>query len=483
MGFPLDKPGLAVGIGDPGCGRRRHVAAMTDAAPNSALLETLAVAVYTTDVEGRLTYYNPAAAELWGHRPALGEQEWGGSWRLLWPDGQEMAHSASPTAKALRERRALHAIEVVAERADGTRIELLCFASPLWDERGEPSGCANALVDVGSHRGGERQARRLASIVAGSSDAIIGKNLEGIIESWNAGAELLFGYTADQAIGKPGTMLIPPDRHGEEREVLARVHRGETVKHFTTVRRRGDGGLVDVSLSVSPIFDTRGRVVGTSKIARDITDYVRARERRELLLHEMNHRVKNVFTLAGGLVSLCARTASTPGELAGTVRDRLGALARAHQLTLPDPQETSGCNSKATDLKSLLEIIVSPFEAVTDAGEKRVRFDGPFVEIKGATVTGLALLMHELATNAAKYGALCSHAGLVEVAWSIDGDRLRIIWTETGGPRVREADITEGFGSVLARRTVEGQLHGELAREWNPGGLIARMAIPRNRLG
>jgi two-component sensor histidine kinase len=143
----------------------------------------------------------------------------------------------------------------------------------------------------------------------------------------------------------------------------------------------------------------------------------------------------------------------------------------------------SSFSPKATDLKSLLEIIVSPFRAVTGSSEERIRFDGPLVEIRGATVTGLALLMHELATNAAKYGALCSHAGRVEVAWSIDSDRLRIIWKETDGPQVREADITEGFGSVLARRTVEGQLHGELTREWNPSGLIARMAFPRNRLG
>jgi len=118
----------------------------------------------------------------------------------------------------------------------------------------------------------ERDARQLAAIVESSDDAIISKNLDGVIQTWNAAAERVFGYRAEEAIGRPITILIPDDRPDEESEILARIRRGEPVDHFETVRRRKDGSLIDISLTISPIRDRRGRIIGASKIARDITE-------------------------------------------------------------------------------------------------------------------------------------------------------------------------------------------------------------------
>ena len=178
-------------------------------------------------------------------------------------------------------------------------------------------------------------AQRLAAIVESSDDAILAKDLNGTIISWNSGAERLFGYTADEAMGNSVTMLIPPDRADEEPTILARIRAGERIDHYETIRQRKDGSLIDISLSVSPIRGPDGEVIGASKIARDITARRRAEEQQMLLIREMDHRVKNLFTLAGSVVLLSARSARTVADLVSSVSSRLHALAQAHALTIP----------------------------------------------------------------------------------------------------------------------------------------------------
>jgi PAS domain S-box-containing protein len=194
-------------------------------------------------------------------------------------------------------------------------------------------------IEVERRRQAELAAQRLAAIVESSDDAIIAKNLDGIITNWNRGAQRLLGYTAEEVIGKPNTMLIPPDRLDEESAILARICNCERVNHYETIRRHKDGSLVEISLTVSPIKNSEGKIVGVSKIARDITDRRRAQEQQRLLLKEMNHRIKNVFAISSSLVTLSARSADTPEHLASAVRERLGALARAHALTLSKPSD------------------------------------------------------------------------------------------------------------------------------------------------
>jgi PAS domain S-box-containing protein len=162
---------------------------------------------------------------------------------------------------------------------------------------------------------GERAAQHYAAIVESSTDAILSKDLNGIITSWNRGAQLLFGYTAEEAVGQPVTLLIPVDRQDEEPFILGRIRRGESVDHYETIRQTKDGRLIDISLTVSPIKNESGEIIGASKIARDISESKRDQERLKLLLREMDHRVKNLFSLAISVLSLSGRSARRPGVL------------------------------------------------------------------------------------------------------------------------------------------------------------------------
>ena len=442
--------------------------------PSHELLYALPTAVYTTDAAGRITFYNEAAAALWGCRPTIGESEWCGSWRLYWPDGTPMPHGKCPMALALQEQRPIHGAEAVAERPDGSRVPFLAYPTPLWDDAGTLTGAINTLIDITERKEAERLAQRFVAIVESTGDAILSKDLNGTIITLNPGAERLFGYVAEELVGKPVTILIPPDRQDEEVRILDRIRRGERIDHYETVRQRKDGSLVEISLTVSPIKDTNGRVIGASKIARDITERRRSQERQALLLKEMNHRVKNLFTLAGSVVTLSAHSAATPKELAEAVRERLGALARAHELTLPDLTEIRDKSDRTTSLTALVRTIVAPYLSEDDA---RVAINGPEVPISGSAVMSMALLLHETATNAAKYGALSSQHGHVDVSWLVWNEQLLLAWREHGGPTLEGQSDHEGFGSLLTRLTVTGQLGGKISRDWNQEGLTVNLTV------
>jgi PAS domain S-box-containing protein len=244
------------------------------------LLEALPMAVYTCDAAGRTTYFNEAAASLWGYRPQPGEAEWCGSVKLYRPDGTTLPHEQCPMAMAIKGNRALGGMEVMAERPDGARVSFLAYPTPLRDANGQLVGAVNVLVDISERKRGEEARLQLASIVENSQDAIVSKDLDGRITSWNQGAERLFGYAANETIGKPISLVIPPEREYEESILLDSIRRGEPIIPYDTVRRRKDGSLVEVSLTVAPVKDAEGRVVGASKIAREIT----ARKRAELAL-------------------------------------------------------------------------------------------------------------------------------------------------------------------------------------------------------
>jgi PAS domain S-box-containing protein len=441
------------------------------------LLQALPVAVYTTDAAGRITFYNEAAAELWGCRPELGKSEICGSWRLRWPDGRPMRHDECPMAIALKEQRPVFG-EAVAERPDGVRIPFLAYPKPLFDEAGRLAGAVNTLVDITERKKAENAAQRLAAIVESSDDAIVSKDLNGIVMTWNPGAERLFGYTAEEAIGQPILMLvIPPDRQSEEATILERIRRGERIDHYETIRRRKDGSLVDISLTVSPLRNADGTIIGASKIARDISERRQAQEQQCLLFREMNHRIRNLFTLAGTIVSLSTRFATTPEELADAVNARLVALGRAHDLTMADIAGGAKNFDKATTLPDLAHTILAPYR--TDGS---LTIDGPDVPVSGKPAMSIALLLHELATNAAKYGALTSELGRVELSWRVSEDELALTWRERGGPPVTGRPETEGFGSVLARRTATGQLKGKIVHDWNEEGLTVNLSTPVGRL-
>jgi len=291
-------------------------------------------------------------------------------------------------ALALKEQRAIRGMEAVAERPDGTLVHFVPYPTPLYDNSGTLIGAVNMLVDISDRERADLDAQRLASIVESSNDAIISKSLDGIITSWNRGAERLFGYTAEEVIGKAVTILIPEDRISEEPEILERIRRGKRVDHYDTVRRRKDGSLIDISLTVSPLKDADGRIIGASKIARDITERKRAQERQKLLVNEMQHRIKNSLAT---IQAIATQTLNQHTEERDAFIARLHALGSAHDLLTSETWERA-------PLRAIVTRALEPFQ---ERLHERITIDGPadlWLDTTKSVVVAMAL--HELATNA-----------------------------------------------------------------------------------
>jgi PAS domain S-box-containing protein len=322
------------------------------------------------------------------------------------------------------------------------------------------------LVDVSERSRHDEIAQRLAAIVASSDDAIVSKNLDRIITSWNKGAERLFGYTAEEVIGKPIGILIPADRQEEEDSIIDRIRRGQRVEHYETVRQRKDGSLVEISLTVSPVRNARGEVVGASKIARDITARKKTEEQIALLAREAEHRAKNVLATVQATVQLTQ--ADTPEALKQAIAGRIQALANVHRLFIQS-------RWMGADLHSVVSQELSPY---CQEGDARARIDGPSLLLEPNSAQTIAVTLHELATNAAKYGALSVPTGKVEVEWSRAADgRIVLRWIETGGPRVKPL-TRRGFGMRVMESMIREQLQGEVRFDWRAEGLACEMVIP-----
>lgn len=407
------------------------------------ILDVLPAAVYATDAAGRITYYNEPAAQLWGLHPRLGVTTFCGSWKLFHPDGSPMPHDECPMALALKSGCPVRGAEAILERPDGTRVPFIPFPTPMRNADGSIAGAVNMLVDITDRDRAERDSQWLAAIVESSHDAIVSKNLSGIITSWNQGAERMFGYTADEVIGKSVTILIPDGQHDEELGILQRIKRGEKIDHYETVRMRKDASLIDISLTVSPIRNAAGRVVGASKIARDITERKEVQMRQHMLTQEIHHRTKNLFAVVQAVVSRSFAEKSSVQEAQAAVLDRLQSLAKAHVLLVDK-------DWKGADLRDVVRSEMAPYLG-------RVSMDGPSIVLNSQSAQNFALALHELATNAAKYGALSNHGGQVAVSWDVakaNGQgQFTFVWHEFGGPSVLPP-ARKGFGSAVLEQVM-----------------------------
>ena len=435
--------------------------------PGPEILEALPVAVYITDAEGRITFYNQAAADLWGHRPKLGTDFWCGSWRLYWPDGAPMAHHECPMATAIKEGRPIRDIEAVLERPDGARVQFRPYPRPLKDESGRVIGAINLLIDATDLKQAEIESARLAAIVVSSDDAIVGKTLDGCVTSWNAGATRIFGYEPKEMIGQSIIKIIPPELRQEEDEILAKLKRGEHIAHYETVRLAKDGRRLNISLSVSPVLDKTGRIIGASKIARDVTEKKRVEAIQRVLIEELNHRVKNTLAMTQAIASQSLRHAKSASDFVESFTGRVQALAKAHSLLTDRKLE-------GAELTELVR------EQVTlGVADQRVICSGPMVILGAQPAIHLALVLHELATNARKYGGLSVPQGRLSVKWEVhsSGSRTLLLdWTESGGPQV-SAPLTAGFGTTLIERTL--QTHGGQATvRYGVTGVTCKLRLP-----
>jgi PAS domain S-box-containing protein len=307
--------------------------------------------------------------------------------------------------------------------------------------------------------------QHMAAIVESSDDAIVSKDLDGVIKSWNSGAERIFGYAAQEVIGNSITMLIPPGRENEEPEILERIRRGERIEHYETVRQRKHGSLISVSLTVSPVKNAQGKIIGASKVARDITERKLSEAQITMLAREAEHRAKNVLATVQATVHLSQ--SDTPEGLKHAIEGRIQALANVHRLFV----ESRWAGAEIQNL------VKEELAAYSQDKETRVQIDGPNLLLETNAAQAIAVTLHELATNAAKYGALSVSDGHVQVEWSREPNgRLVLRWTENGGPPVKPP-TSKGFGTRAIEGMIRRQLKGEVRFDWRAAGLACEISI------
>eukprot|EP01037_Dinobryon_pediforme_P012730 gene12730-12826_t len=239
-----------------------------------ALLDALPVAVYTTNTAGIVDFYNEAAASLWGQRPDLDDYMSLSNWRMFWPDGRAFPYNCSPLELAYPKNE----IEAVIKRPDGLVLPILIQPKGLKNAAGKLIGSMNLMTDISDRKTAELKSAYLAAIVEDSEDAIISKTLDGRITSWNAGAARIFGYQPHEVIGQNIALIIPPELEHDEQQIIQRLQNGHRIESFDTVRLGKDGKRIDVSLTVSPLRNGLGEVIGASKVARDITESKKVQE-------------------------------------------------------------------------------------------------------------------------------------------------------------------------------------------------------------
>ncbi|WP_244642355.1 PAS domain S-box protein [Phyllobacterium sp. 628] len=296
---------------------------------------------------------------------------------------------------------------------------------------------------------------QLAAIVDNSFDGIVSKDLDGNVTSWNRAAERFFGYSAGEMIGKSIRILIPADHQDEEDTILARIRRGEVVESFETQRVTKSGDLISVSLTVSPIKDAAGRIIGASKIIRDITAAKENERRIRVLLREVNHRVKNQYAVIQSIIRETAKRSESVDSFAYQINSRITALATSHDLLVSS-------DWRGAYMGSLIEDQLRPF-----GHDGLVYLSGPLLNLAPHAVLNIGMAIHELATNSAKYGVFATSKGMISVTWQVvkeDQPYLLLRWSETDdSPDEATEDKKQrtGFGSVVLLRVAPSSLSGK----------------------
>lgn len=349
-------------------------------------------------------------------------------------------------------------------RKDGSLVWVANAVSGLRDSSGRIQRVAGVVTDITERKRVQQMEQRLAAIIASSDDAILSIDLNMMITSWNSGAERLYGYSAEEAVGRSVTMILPDDRGEEEPTILAQIHAGQKVEPYETKRRCKNGELVDVLLSVSPIYDAYGRIVGASKTAHDIRAKKEAERLQTVLVGELNHRVKNVLATVMAISRQTLGRDEVDKAAVETFEARLASMARAHDLLIHGKWEEAD-----------LSVVIG--QALSLYPKERFEISGPAVKLAPRTIVSISLAMHELATNAAKYGALSVPDGHVAIRWSLEPgetDRLGLRWQETGGPTVKPP-TRKGFGSKLIESLLAAELNGQVNISYEPSGVICEV--------
>lgn len=424
------------------------------------LFDSTSIATLFLDNDLNIRRFTPAISDIFNVRDG--------------DEGRSIADFASKlgegalTTDARLVLRDLKSIEREVDSEDGASAYLLRI-KPYRSLNNVIDGVSITLVDITERKSLDKARAHLAAIVESSEDAIISHDLNGLITSWNAGAQKIYGYAANEIIGEPMSTLLADDQLDEWPLNLAKLRKGDPIVNFDISRTTKDDRAIHLSLTISPIRDEQGKIVGASAVARDIAERKAAEDRALLLMAELDHRVKNILAVVSSVVSQTLRSDSSPDTLAVEIEGRIMAIARAHNL-LTDHGGTE------SSLHDLIATEVRPYEQ-----QNNIVLDGPDVKLTSKASLTLALAVHELATNAAKYGCLSVAAGQLRVSWSVTdydaAQHLAIEWREMGGPAVT-IPSRRGFGTKLIEVSLVRGLGAKVDRAFDPAGVRCLIDIP-----
>jgi PAS domain S-box-containing protein len=452
---------------------RQHRAAPDVASEDGAheLLHALPAAVYTTDADGYITFYNEAAAALWGCRPTLNTAQWCGSWRMYWPDGTPLPHDKCPMAVAVKEGRSFirNGQEAVAERPDGTRVPFVAFPSALRDATGAVVGAVNLFMDISERKRAEAALReneaRFRALVEASAQIFWTTDANGVVIEDSPTWRSFTGQTFEELKGQGwASALHAEDRDRVVAQWLKAVADGTPLDTEYRVRHVS-GEYRWTSVRAVPLSSDDGHVRGWVGMNHDITAHKRTEEQMIILAREAEHRAKNVLSIVQATIQLTQ--SDTPDGLKRSIQGRIQALANAHNLFVQS-------NWTGADLHSLVAQELSPY---SQDGETRAQIDGDQILLEPSTAQTVAVCMHELATNAAKYGALSVPAGHVQIEWRDAPEGQFVLrWVETNGPPVKQP-TRSGFGLRAMEAMIRSQLNGHVRFEWRAEGLACEIVL------
>ena len=425
--------------------------------------------------------YNDAYAPTIGdkHPRALGRpaQEY---WSVLWDDLEPLLRKVIETGETVfAEDRPFY----IERHGYPENVYFDISYSPVHDEMGDVGGVLCIVSETTARVVAQRElviAQERLSLALSTAGMVGAFDWHVDIDKFHADARFADMFSVDSSKAQQGVPIA---------EYLTAIHPEDVDRvkdSFNRAVATGEKFVQEYRLltknNVTRWVETHGECLylGNGKPPRfvgvvvDITDHVEAQERQRLLLLEMNHRVKNIFAVFRGLINLSARSAGTPEEMAKSLTGRVEALMRAKELVRPGLREREEPQGDGTTVDALVRTILQPY---TEGSRERFVASGPEVAVGASAATSLALVLHETATNAAKYGALSAPNGTIRIEWKLAGEELRMEWEETGGPVIVVAPQKRGFGWVLTERSITGQLRGAIGYDWRPSGLRLNLTL------
>jgi len=450
------------------------------------VLDLLPVATFITDARGTILQYNQSAVAIWGRAPKPGQthEQFNENTQFREADGTPTARSL--LAEVLATGRPVRDAERIVERPDGTTLIVSVNIDPLRNAKGEIVGAVNCFLDITERKRMDaalaqsrlqmlEQEQRLAATYEHVSIGITEVGPNGRIVRVNEAICAITGFSREEMLG--GFLFRHTyaddsdiDRAAFEEQVAGKLEFYSVEKRMI----RKDGRIIWIAVRSSPVRSADGKMLYVVRVVQDITERKAAEQRQKLLIDELNHRVKNTLATVQSLAAQTARAAATPALFRERFEGRLIALSKAHDQLTQHHWESA-------DLRALLSASFAPYLGTVP---ERVVLRGESVVLRPRIVLTLAMAMHELATNAAKYGALSAPGGSIVIAWrSVEEDgrpMLRIDWVEHGGPPVTPP-AQRGFGSKLIEGSIASELGGGAKMIFAPEGLRCEMAIPMDR--